>query len=142
METNASPAQATACPNYPLITETDVVAFVTEMAVRLGNEAANGYVSVGVTCVTNFGDARIEWTTYADGSSHIHRPTLAEAFAAQVSRVSPAMKADRMRREALQLIEKAEQLEAMAATVLPSDVAAEVMPEGRGLPGKSTNIHE
>ncbi len=139
MTATTSNAAATACPN---ITEEQVCAFIRAQAVRLGEELANGYVSVAVSCVTLFGENRVEWTTYAYGSSHIHKPTLGEAIAAQVVHAGPQMTAERLRQDAAKLIQKAELLEDMAATRLPSDVKAEEIPEGRLLPGKSTNIHE
>lgn len=140
METTLQNTQATACPNAP--TADEVAEFFKAACLVLKAKTGNCWLSAGVTVTLGFGEAKVEWMTYADGCSHFHRPTFPEAFEAIVEAAGPVHKAARMRKEAEKLLAQACMLEGFAATALPGDVAAEVMPEGRQLPGKSVNIHE
>ena len=140
METTASNAAATACPNT--LTADEVAEFFKAACLVLKAKTGNSYVSVGITVTLGFAESAVEWVTYADGCHHMRRATFADAFEAIVDAAGPSNVAAQMRKEAADLLAKADRLEAIAATPLPSDVAAEVMSEGRQLPGKSTNIHE
>lgn len=143
METTSQTTAATACPTTPALpTPEAVAAFFEAACAGIKKATGNPYVSSGITVTSGYGATVVEWCTYADGCHHVRRQTFEEAMAEIITSAGPTAKAAALRIQAKELTEKAERIEAFAATPLPSDVTAEVMPEGRQLPGKSTNIHE
>lgn len=105
----------TAAPAAAIITEGDVVAFLANKAAELsahtGEEFSVVICKVNQVCA---GSVNVEWTTYVDGDNHRSEKSLGEAFGKTVAAMSPAVRAERLRKQAAAILAQAAAIETAA----------------------------
>lgn len=95
-----------------MITEADVIAFLTERAAELSAQTGEPYCSVTLEVLnaSHGRPARITWKTYVVGDTHRTASTLDEVMNASVRAMRPDVRAEELRKQAEKLLAEANAL--------------------------------